>query len=135
MEVHCFHGYGLDTVKKLHFKKGVFPNGSPQVINGDGDGTVNIRSLEYCQYWKGRQKQDVTYQKFNKVEHMQTVSNENVVTQVIQIITGLKFNNTAEMFNGRNYYDQSNLFTLNMSLEQLKAGEQKGAKTQNLGKN
>lgn len=54
---------------------------------------------------------------------MQTVSNENVVKQVIQIITGIKFNNTAEMFNGKNYYDQANLFTLNMSLEALKADQ------------
>lgn len=131
MEVHCFHGYGLDTVRKLHFRKGSFPDGSPLVSFGDGDGTVNTRSLEFCQYWKGRQKQDVTYMKFNNVEHMQTVSNKDVVMQVIQIITGIKFNNTAEMFNGKNYYETSNMFTLNMSLEQATAAQLE-SKTQNI---
>ena len=71
VEVFCSHGSKVDTTErvvyppgafptdtshssKLENKEGVegkfwpFPSGSPELIKGDGDGTVNIRSLEVC---------------------------------------------------------------------------------------
>lgn len=112
----------MDTPTKIHFPIGKFPNGSPIVQNGDGDGTVNIRSLEYCRYWKNRQKKTVTYKKFNNVEHMQTVSNLEIVKHVTEIITGIKFERSKDLFNDEHYFDK-NFFTLNLSPQTLKKSE------------
>lgn len=91
-----------------------FADGNPIVYNGDGDGTVNIRSLEYCKYWKGKQAKDVTYKKFNNVEHMSTVSNQGVVQHVTEIITGIKFINSKNLLNDEHYFDK-NFFSLSFS--------------------
>jgi len=120
IEVHCFHGFGLDTPKKLHFSQGKFPDGNPLVEMGEGDGTVNIRSLEYCKYWKGRQSQEVTYQTFHKVEHMATVSDLNVVKKVTEVITGIKFTKLEDLFNNDHYFDPTLKFSLNLNVSDLK---------------
>ena len=77
VEVFCSHGSKVDTTETVVYPKGSFPSAAvkqvatdslsslkiwpwpsaPSMIKGDGDGTVNIRSLEvsflYCgsNYW------------------------------------------------------------------------------------
>ena len=69
VEVFCLHGSKVDTTERLVYPPGAFPNTAtvsnapdqendtnvgfwpfpsydPTIIKGDGDGTVNIRSLE-----------------------------------------------------------------------------------------
>ena len=65
VEVFCSHGSKVDTTERLVYPAGAFPtnrtvtgkeggqfwpfpSGDPKLIKGDGDGTVNIRSLEVC---------------------------------------------------------------------------------------
>ena len=65
VEVFCSHGSKVDTTERLIYPAGAFPtnrtvsgeeggqfwpfpSGDPKLIKGDGDGTVNIRSLEVC---------------------------------------------------------------------------------------
>ena len=57
--------------------------------------------------------------KFDNVEHMQTVSNIEVVKHVTEIITGIKFNKSNDLFDDPQYFDK-NFFTLSLSPEQLK---------------
>ncbi|XP_053606433.1 phospholipase A2 group XV-like [Plodia interpunctella] len=51
VEVHCLYGYNISTVEKLVYKPGTWLDGYPTLSLGDGDGTVNRRSLAACQYW------------------------------------------------------------------------------------
>ncbi|XP_013136093.1 PREDICTED: group XV phospholipase A2-like [Papilio polytes] len=51
VELHCLYGYNLTTVERLVYKPGTWLDGSPQLAGGDGDGTVNLRSLEACARW------------------------------------------------------------------------------------
>lgn len=46
------------------FKPGTFPLNDPSYIYGDGDGTVNLRSLEACAQW-----QVITIIKTNKFKN------------------------------------------------------------------
>nr|XP_012151510.1 PREDICTED: group XV phospholipase A2-like isoform X2 [Megachile rotundata] len=64
VEVHCLYGTKLNTVQKLYYKPGTSIEGTPQLIPGDGDGTVNLRSLEGCKHWQGQQKQKIYSQPF-----------------------------------------------------------------------
>ncbi|XP_034172371.2 lysosomal phospholipase A and acyltransferase isoform X2 [Osmia lignaria lignaria] len=86
VEVHCLYGSGLDTVQKLYYKPGTSIEGIPQLVPGDGDGTVNLRSLEGCKYWQGKQKQKVYSQTFSGVNHMDILRNIDVLTYIKTIL-------------------------------------------------
>ncbi|XP_033191455.1 lysosomal phospholipase A and acyltransferase [Bombus vancouverensis nearcticus] len=82
VEVHCLYGSGIDTVEKLYYKPGISIEGTPQLIPGDGDGTVNLRSLEGCKYWQGKQKRKVYSQVFPGVNHMEILNNSSVLNYI-----------------------------------------------------
>ncbi|CAH8869427.1 unnamed protein product [Trichobilharzia szidati] len=55
-EVYCIYSSGLVTMKRLVYKpagiyRDAFPNQAPVLEYGDGDGTVNLESLEVCTHW------------------------------------------------------------------------------------
>ncbi|XP_014259587.1 group XV phospholipase A2 [Cimex lectularius] len=85
VEIHCLHGYGVHTLEKLMYKEGKFPE-SPSFKYGDGDGTVNKRSLESCTYWAGRQKQKVFHRKFLSVDHMQILREGQVLEYILGLV-------------------------------------------------
>lgn len=60
-------------IVSLIFKPGKFPDGYPTFVYGDGDGTVNKRSLEGCLHWVGQQKQKIYHQTFPKVSRSERV--------------------------------------------------------------
>ena len=76
--VHCMHGAGVNTAEGYQFKEGEFPDTPPAVTYGDGDGTVNIRSLEACSKWSQRQPKNVTLKTYPGVNHNGLLSDENV---------------------------------------------------------
>ena len=50
---HCFYGVGVDTPWSFRYKQS-FPGGAdedPEVIMGDGDGSVTLPSSEVCLRW------------------------------------------------------------------------------------
>ncbi|KAI5636028.1 hypothetical protein NE865_11229 [Phthorimaea operculella] len=44
VELHCLYG--------LVYKPGTWLDGYPTLAMGDGDGTVNLRSLRACELWR-----------------------------------------------------------------------------------
>lgn len=46
--LHCLYGSGVPTMEVLQYRLGSFPDVRPHIIYGDGDGTVNKRSLASC---------------------------------------------------------------------------------------
>ena len=76
--VHCLYGNGVDTAESFTFGAGEFPDTQPKAANGDGDGTVNIRSLQACSKWNQRQPFPVTTKQYPKVDHNGVLSNEDV---------------------------------------------------------
>ncbi|KRX87719.1 Group XV phospholipase A2 [Trichinella pseudospiralis] len=69
MMLHCLYGVDLPTAERLVYGKGKFPDSQPIEINGDGDGTVGIRSLAACMDWVKEQEHDVHVKTFPKAEH------------------------------------------------------------------
>ena len=66
-----FQQYGteVDTAERLVYSKPT-PNGKATIIMGDGDGTVNVRSLAACSKWIKEQSQPVYVQAYPKRDHM-----------------------------------------------------------------
>ncbi|XP_045511551.1 phospholipase A2 group XV-like [Colias croceus] len=54
VELHCVYGYNISTVERLVYKPGTWLDGYPTLLTGDGDGTVNLRSLAACTHWAKR---------------------------------------------------------------------------------
>ncbi|KAA3672643.1 lysophospholipase III, partial [Paragonimus westermani] len=50
VEVYCVYGTELATMEQLIYTSS-FPDELPKFVTGDGDGTVNLRSLEVCRRW------------------------------------------------------------------------------------
>merc|ERR1712106_4056 len=109
VEVFCSHGSKVDTTETVVYPKGSFPSAKPKkvvddnistlriwpwpsapsLIKGDGDGTVNIRSLEGCLKWRKKQTQPVHHQVFEKVNHLDMLRTEEPTQNVADIIASL----------------------------------------------
>ncbi|XP_068241511.1 lysosomal phospholipase A and acyltransferase-like [Palaemon carinicauda] len=96
VEVHCLHGVGVDTVEKLVYtKKGSFPD-SPNLVYGDGDGTVNVRSAELCLKWKDGQKQNVYHKALKGIDHMQILSAKESINYIVELVSNITDKNIAK---------------------------------------
>lgn len=70
----------------MYYKPGTAIDGYPQLIFGDGDGTVNIRSLEACTYWQKLQKQKIYNQGFPKVDHTDILKNPDILAYIATVL-------------------------------------------------
>lgn len=86
VEVHCVYGSSVPTVERLYYKPGTPIDGTPQLQTGDGDGTVNLRSLEGCKHWSGKQKRNVYSQVFPGVDHMNILRDGNVLNYIKTVL-------------------------------------------------
>lgn len=70
----------------LDYKNSDDLSGSPELIYGDGDGTVNSRSLKGCTKWRGYQKQPITTLEIPKGEHFEILSNPQIVSYILDVL-------------------------------------------------
>ena len=84
--LHCLYGSNIKTPLQFIYGEGDFPDTQPSVINGDGDGTVNIRSLMACSRWQSMQTYKVTLQNFSGVEHVHTIKNPDAIKYVDNVV-------------------------------------------------
>ncbi|XP_023333809.1 group XV phospholipase A2 [Eurytemora carolleeae] len=100
VEVFCLHGSGVDTTEKLIYKKGEFPGSDPStILKGNGDGTVNYRSLIGCTRWADQQKQRVTHHEFPGVDHLQILREEEPAAFISNLITSINRRTKMKLWN------------------------------------
>lgn len=89
LAVHCIYGQGVDTPELLVWAKGYFPDYQPAIKYGDGDGTVNRKSLEICKQWQNKSGGDlVTVHEIEKADHLGTLWDP----RTIQLIKDILYN-------------------------------------------
>lgn len=71
---------------RLYYKPGTTIASYPQLIYGDGDGTVNMRSLDACIHWQISQKQKIYYQSFPGVDHTNILKNPDILAYIKTIL-------------------------------------------------
>lgn len=86
VEMYCIHGVNVSTPGQFVYDNK--PNSTwhdyyPRTLPDDGDGTVNIRSLEGCLRFRNMQKQPVHNKTFDQAEHM-------MILNLVQVIDYLK---------------------------------------------
>lgn len=71
------------------FEPGKYPFKNPKFQYGNGDGTVNIRSLLGCIHWSTMQKQKVFHQIFPNADHMTILRDDRVMDYISQLMDKL----------------------------------------------
>ncbi|CAG9535443.1 unnamed protein product [Cercopithifilaria johnstoni] len=86
VEIHCIYGYGIDTPESFKWSKKRFPAYQPDTIYGDGDGTVNRRSLEACKKWVGRNGgKKISLYAVKDGEHVDILAQKKVIELIKKI--------------------------------------------------
>lgn len=107
VELHCMFGSGFNTVERqihtvtlinlksipirafcfsLNYEKSYDFSGKPTLVYGDGDGTVNRRSLEACRHWSSQQKQPIYMREFPGADHMNILADLSVLDSIIKVL-------------------------------------------------
>ena len=84
--MHCLYGTNVKTPLQFVYSNSEFPDEQPKTIFGDGDGTVNIKSLMACGRWKGEQSHSVTLKSYYGVEHVQMIKEPSVISYVDAVV-------------------------------------------------
>lgn len=87
--LYCLYGTGVPTPEKFVYGADEFPDTFPKTLFGDGDGTVNIRSLKACQSFVGKQKQKVVTKSFSNADHMGIIGDIRVIEFVKNLVSSL----------------------------------------------
>jgi len=74
------------TFNSLDYKKSDNVSGTPELTYGDGDGTVNARSLKGCKYLQSQQKQPIRTLEIPKAEHIKILSNAQTISYIIDVL-------------------------------------------------
>lgn len=82
IETHCLHGNKITTMEVLDYEVGDFPDAKPRVTYGDGDGTVNLISLQACVGWATKQKEPLFYRNFSSIDHMTILTDRKVLNYI-----------------------------------------------------
>lgn len=83
--VHCLYGTGIPTAQSYIY--GTFPDAEPTtVINGEGDGTVNVLSAIQCKRWITQQKQPVQLLELPGNEHVAMLLNITTVSYIKSVL-------------------------------------------------
>lgn len=82
VDVVCMHSYGVPTPLHFTYDKNGFDQ-TPEIVNGDGDGTVNRVSLRLCDQWSSKQTQSVKVVTFENVTHSGMLTDESVLKALL----------------------------------------------------
>ena len=86
--IHCFYSGGLPTPEQLVYSSvSGFPDSEPRIEMGDGDGTVNLRSLEACGGWGNVEslQHPVTIKYYDGVGHNEILHHQAVIDDLLRI--------------------------------------------------
>lgn len=81
---YCFYGNNVPTISLM--TQHSFPDGELQTKNGNGDGTVNIRSLKSCSLWSDKQSQPVILKAFDGLDHIEIVMKQEVLKSIEELV-------------------------------------------------
>ena len=83
--IYCFYSGGVPTPERLIYDSmSTFPDSEVRVAMGQGDGTVNLRSLEACGRWKHvQQQQPVNVKYYPDMEHHELLDKPQIISDIL----------------------------------------------------
>jgi len=93
--LHCIYGHDVQTPENLTWAKGYFPDYQPVITYGDGDGTVNRKSLEVCKQWQNESNGElVTIHEISKADHLGILADLRTIQLIKDILYNPPMHNT-----------------------------------------
>ncbi|KAL8570129.1 hypothetical protein ACOMHN_033808 [Nucella lapillus] len=86
VEFHCLYGHAVPTHSLFMYAKGEFPDSLPSFQQGDGDGSINLRSLQVCLQWGSQQRQPVYHRALFNVSHMHILSDSRAFEYIERVL-------------------------------------------------
>ncbi|KAJ0182152.1 hypothetical protein K1T71_002874 [Dendrolimus kikuchii] len=93
VELHCVYGYNISTVERLVYKPGTWLDGNLTLATGDGDGTVNLRSLNACEVWRKKrifqtlnQNKPLKSVPLPNAEHLKILHDQRVIDYITLVM-------------------------------------------------
>eukprot|EP00094_Tigriopus_californicus_P006482 TCALIF_06242-PA protein Name:"Similar to PLA2G15 Group XV phospholipase A2 (Homo sapiens)" AED:0.10 eAED:0.10 QI:0/0/0/0.8/1/1/5/0/408 len=87
VEVYCLHGASVPTTERMVYRS--FPASGPNLIYGDGDGTVNMRSLVACNKWSQEQRQPVHHLVLPHIDHLAILTDSHATEAIKKVIISI----------------------------------------------
>ena len=85
VDMHCIHGTGIKTPEVLRYGK--VPDKQPKKVWGDGDSTVNTRSLAGCLLWKDHTEKSLNYLAMRGIDHLSVMSNSRILKYILDVVS------------------------------------------------
>jgi len=83
--IHCFYGGGIATPERIVYDStSAFPDAEPRLELGDGDGTVNRKSLEACHRLRSRNAA-VNVKYYHAVGHNEILHHPELISDVLRV--------------------------------------------------
>jgi len=73
-------------IKEKFKKQKKFPDTQPTVRYGDGDGTVNLRSLHGFKRWIGKQKQPIYNKELQGLDHIAILKSPVIAEYILELL-------------------------------------------------
>ncbi|ELT94107.1 hypothetical protein CAPTEDRAFT_214081 [Capitella teleta] len=89
VDLYCWHGQGVDTVDAVHYSSDQWPNGIPDTHTGDGDGTVNLKSLNACSRFAEEPGSLTDVRGFDGVNHLDLLHDAGVMERLVAVARGV----------------------------------------------
>lgn len=92
VRTYCFFGANISTAVAYRSASDQFDDGDLQTIDGSGDGEQDDTTNMSCERWKDTmdRKYALVIKGFDRVSHIALVGNEEVLSEIDQIISGGK---------------------------------------------
>ncbi|KAA0192974.1 hypothetical protein HAZT_HAZT002616 [Hyalella azteca] len=87
--LHCLYGVGIPTVERIEFANAKYFPDYPSLVNGPGDGTVNLRSADLCSQYSKLQSEPVVVKSYNETDHMAILSHVDVLRYIAKLVTDI----------------------------------------------
>jgi lysophospholipase III len=71
----------------LYYRKSNDFSTTPDLIYGDGDGTINKRSLEGCMHWMTHQNENISTKAIAYADHSSILGNAEAVKYIVNVLS------------------------------------------------
>ena len=85
VSTYCFYGTDVPTPENYTYGNGLGAN-ETSIGLGDGDGVVNLLSLQVCLNWRNEQSQPFNVTTFPGIDHAQIITDATVLQAVANVV-------------------------------------------------
>jgi lysophospholipase-3 len=85
VEYHALYGVGVKTPESFVYTASQWPDSQPSVLYGDGDGTVNLRSLYGFKRWYDQQNERIFFKELKGIDHLAILKNQDTIDYILSL--------------------------------------------------